>query len=366
MSDSAIELKSVGKSFKDYVAVRQVSLKVRRGEFFSLLGPSGCGKTTCLRMIAGFEHPDEGEIHLDGRLANGMPAAARDVNMVFQNYALFPHMSVFENVAFGLRMQNTTSDELGARVAQALSLVRMDGLDARYPGQLSGGQQQRVALARALVTRPSVVLLDEPLGALDLKLRKEMQLELKSIQRELGMTFLYVTHDQEEALVLSDRIAVMHQGEIQQVGTPDEIYERPANRFVAEFIGETNFLDGRIARANEGHVVIRVGAMEVQAHGGGDREHQSGSPVVLAIRPEKISLGREPMQSHANSCRGQIENAVYLGMDTQFTVRTDEGLHLKARLQNASPADFGPGETVHAGWSAESTIILHTEDTPKP
>lgn len=368
MPDSAIELRDIGKSFGEHSAVHRMSLIVRRGEFFSLLGPSGCGKTTCLRMIAGFEHPDEGEILLEGRVANGTPVAARDVNMVFQNYALFPHMSVSENVAFGLRMQKTPPEEVPPRIEHVLRLVRMDGLGARLPKQLSGGQQQRVALARALVTQPSVVLLDEPLGALDLKLRKEMQLELKKIQRELGMTFLYVTHDQEEALVLSDRIAVMHQGYILQVGTPAEIYERPANRFVAEFIGDTNFLECHVTHADGTSVVALVNGIQVNARRNGTDQAwcRKGSPAILAIRPEKISLDRKPTQGFANSCVGQIEEAVYQGMDTQYAVRVSPQLLLKVRLQNTEKAAYRYGESVHVGWPAESTIILCADGQAQP
>jgi spermidine/putrescine transport system ATP-binding protein len=363
MSDFAIELRNIGKSFGAHTAVREVSLTVRRNEFFSLVGPSGCGKTTCLRMIAGFDHPDAGEILLEGRVANGTPVAMRDVNLVFQNYALFPHMSVSDNVAFGLRMQKTPPDQVSTRVAQALRLVRMDGLGARFPKELSGGQQQRVALARALVTQPSVVLLDEPLGALDLKLRKEMQLELKKIQRELGMTFLYVTHDQEEALVLSDRIAVMDHGRILQVGSPAEVYERPVNRFVAEFIGDMNVLECRVVQADGARVVASVNGVSVNAHhnGSGPAWWRAGAAVILAVRPEKILLGKKSTQGFANCCEGRIEETVYLGADTQYAVRVNDALLLKVRRHDSPVDAFRCGDLVYVGWSAESTVILRAD-----
>jgi spermidine/putrescine transport system ATP-binding protein len=254
----AVELRDVIKRFGDVVAVDHVSLRILDGEFFSLLGPSGCGKTTTLRMIAGFEQPTEGEVFIASRAVAGVPAFERNTNMVFQNYALFPHMTVAQNVAFGLEMKRVPRAEISQRVTGALEMVRLPGMEDRRPKQLSGGQQQRVALARALVNRPSVLLLDEPLGALDLKLRKEMQLELKDLQHRVGITFVYVTHDQEEALTMSDRIAVMHEGRVLQIGSPTEIYERPTCRFVADFIGETNFLDGEVVGRENGQVAVKI------------------------------------------------------------------------------------------------------------
>jgi spermidine/putrescine transport system ATP-binding protein len=276
----AVELREVSKRFGEVEAVHQVSLQIREGEFFSLLGPSGCGKTTTLRMIAGFERPDAGEILIRGQRMNEVPPFHRPVNTVFQHYALFPHMTVFENVAFGLEMKRLPREEIRRRVAEALRLVRLTGLENRYPRQLSGGQQQRVALARALVNRPAVLLLDEPLGALDLKLRKEMQLELKNLQHQVGITFIYVTHDQEEAMTMSDRIAVMNQGRVLQVGTPVEIYERPATRFVADFIGETNFLEGRLVAFEEGYARVEVEGFPSSLRGrmGSPRASRSRSP----------------------------------------------------------------------------------------
>jgi spermidine/putrescine transport system ATP-binding protein len=245
-----VELQGVRKSFREVVAVDGVSLRIERGEFFSLLGPSGCGKTTTLRMIAGFEHPTEGEVLIQGRAMGETPPFARNVNTVFQHYALFPHMTVAENVGFGLKMKGRKRSEIETRMSEALELVRLSGYEQRRPRQLSGGQQQRVALARALINHPAVLLLDEPLGALDLKLRKEMQTELKRLQKSVGITFIYVTHDQEEALTMSDRIAVMNGGQVEQVGLPEEIYERPQSRFVADFIGETNFIEGLVEFSN--------------------------------------------------------------------------------------------------------------------
>ena len=259
MNDSyAVELRNVVKRFGQVTAVDHVSLTIPHGEFFSLLGPSGCGKTTTLRMIGGFEIPNEGEVLIENEAQGYKPPFQRPVNTVFQSYALFPHMNIHQNVAFGLQMRKVSRDEIDNKVHDMLELVHLPGMSNRKPNQLSGGQQQRVALARALINQPKVLLLDEPLGALDLKLRKAMQLELKSIQERVGITFIYVTHDQEEALTMSDRIAVMHQGKVLQVGTPEEIYEHPQNRFVADFIGETNFMIGKVAKVAPNEVQIRV------------------------------------------------------------------------------------------------------------
>jgi len=285
---SEVELRDVSKLFGEIPAVNSINIKINDGEFFSLLGPSGCGKTTTLRMIAGFEQPTVGEIFLHGQAVAGIPAYKRPVNTVFQNYALFPHMTVWKNVAFGLEMKKVPKDEINKRAGEALELVQLSGMGERKPKQLSGGQQQRVALARALVNHPEVLLLDEPLGALDLKLRKEMQFELKQIQEQLGITFIYVTHDQEEALTMSDRIAVMDEGKVQQIGTPREIYEHPTNRFVADFIGETNFVPATVQSIDE-FVTLDIGGAEVMGEAG-SRSLAAGERVTLAIRPEKINL----------------------------------------------------------------------------
>ncbi|MGD8854708.1 MAG: ABC transporter ATP-binding protein, partial [Chloroflexota bacterium] len=284
----AVELSDVTKAFGEIIAVERMSLSISDGEFFSLLGPSGCGKTTTLRMIAGFERPTVGEVYIKSQPMAQIPAYRRPVNTVFQNYALFPHMTVAQNVAFGLEMKKIAKSEIQRRVSEILELVQLPGMGDRRPKQLSGGQQQRVALARALVNRPDVLLLDEPLGALDLKLRKAMQLELKQIQSEVGITFIYVTHDQEEALTMSDRIAVMSDGLVQQVGLPRDIYEHPANRFVADFIGETNFISGEVCELAE-MVTVRVGEVELSGSANG-HAIAKGEQVTLAIRPEKINL----------------------------------------------------------------------------
>ncbi|MFN3929947.1 MAG: ABC transporter ATP-binding protein, partial [Thermoflexus sp.] len=328
----AVELRNVSKRFGEVEAVHRVSLQIQDGEFFSLLGPSGCGKTTTLRMIAGFERPTEGEIYIKGERMNDVPPFHRPVNTVFQHYALFPHMTVFENVAFGLEMKRLPRDEIRRRVEEALRLVRLTGLENRYPRQLSGGQQQRVALARALVNRPAVLLLDEPLGALDLKLRKEMQLELKTLQHQVGITFIYVTHDQEEAMTMSDRIAVMNQGRVLQVGAPVEIYEHPATRFVADFIGETNFLEGR-AEAVTGEM-IRVGVEGLAILAAPTEGVRHGQMVTVAIRPERIRLCAEEPEDTPNRYMGMIEEVIYIGTDTIFRVRVGNRVELRVRRQN--------------------------------
>ena len=359
MDDVSVELRNVSKEFEAHPAVRNVSLQIKRGEFFSLLGPSGCGKTTTLRMIAGFEHPSAGEIFINGYLANGSPPYARDVNLVFQNYALFPHMTVFQNVAFGLEMKKLSRPQIQSSVEEVLSLVRLTGLEARYPKQLSGGQQQRVALARALVTHPAVLLLDEPLGALDLKLRKEMQLELKKLQRKLSLAFVYVTHDQEEALTMSDRIAIMHQGRIIQIGRPEEIYEQPATRFVADFIGETNFFEGKILACEPPLVTVDVQGIKMTVLG--IAPFENGREVVIAIRPEKISLSKESKASIANHFTGLIEEVVYFGTDTRYLVRLGDDLVLTVRQQNLDHSAFRRGDRVYLGWPSQGAQVLNPE-----
>ena len=311
-SAPAVALEGVVKRFGDVVAVDGVSLDVRRGEFFSLLGPSGSGKTTCLRMIAGFERPTEGRILLDGRDVSDLPPFERDVNTVFQDYALFPHMTVAQNVGYGLMVRKAPKDERNKSVADALEMVRLERMGDRKPGQLSGGQRQRVALARSLVMRPTVLLLDEPLGALDLKLRQAMQIELKEIQQEVGLTFIYVTHDQEEALTMSDRLAVFNQGKVEQVGSPAEVYELPATAFVAGFIGVSNVLEGEVAK--------RI----------------TGSDHAFTIRPEKIAIvpvDAEAGESHCTAT-GRVREVVYLGAITRYIVELDGGGELVVMQQN--------------------------------
>jgi spermidine/putrescine transport system ATP-binding protein len=316
---------------EEVTAVNNVTMQIRDGEFFSMLGPSGCGKTTSLRMIAGFELPTSGEVLIHGKPMGQTPPFQRPVNTVFQSYALFPHMTIGENVAFGLQMKNVAKSEIGPRVTQALEMVRLPGYEKRRPKQMSGGQQQRVALARALVNRPEVLLLDEPLGALDLKLRKEMQLELKKLQREVGITFIYVTHDQEEALTMSDRIAVMSQGQALQVGQAAEIYERPNCRFVADFIGETNFLDGTVKSQNghEAQVELASGQM---ASAESEAQLTTGQKVAVAVRPEKVELGQAGL---GNIFQGRVDEVVYIGTDTHYRVRLPGGQALRARRQNS-------------------------------
>ena len=363
---AAIELVGVEKEFTtgghDVRAVEHVDLRIAEGEFFSLLGPSGCGKTTTLRMIAGFEEPTSGQILLHGRDMVGVPPFRRDVNMVFQQYALFPHMDVFENVAFGLRRKKVEKGEIRRRVAEALALVELEGRETRRPRQLSGGQQQRVALARALVNQPRALLLDEPLGALDLKLRQAMQLELKRIQREVGITFVYVTHDQEEALTMSDRLVVMNAGRIEQLGNPRELYEHPATRFVANFIGTSNILTGRLERRGDDWALAGLGPDQrvLVAEAGAGRE---GQEVELAVRPEKIVLRTEhdPPAPGRSALRVKITEVVYLGTSTQYRTVTDGGQSVAVYRQNASAtpgADVLTGQVGWLEWPPEHSYVL--------
>ena len=358
-----IRLGSLTKRFGEIVAVDAISLDIRQGEFFSLLGPSGCGKTTTLRMIGGFELPTSGRIELRGRDVTHDPPERRPVNMVFQNYALFPHLCVFDNVAFGLRRRKTPADETRRRVGAALELVHLTGYDRRGPGELSGGQQQRVALARALVCEPTVLLLDEPLGALDLKLRRQLQIELKRVQTEVGITFVYVTHDQEEALALSDRIAVMNAGHIEQLGTPEELYDRPLTRFVADFIGTTNLLSGTVEGADGEVAVVRLGGGErclVPTDG-----LRAGDPVDVSIRPEAIDLETsggvvadgDDGASDARRLRGRIEQSAYLGTSVSHQVRTDGGLVLGVVVPRSSERR-SMGDRVWISWTPSSALVL--------
>jgi ABC-type Fe3+/spermidine/putrescine transport system ATPase subunit len=328
-----LALQGVTKRFADVLAVRGIDLAVERGEFVSLLGPSGCGKTTTLRLIAGFEQPDEGAIKIGGKDVQGLPAYRRDVNTVFQSYALFPHLSVLENVAYGLRHRGMARAAREERARRMLGIVRLEGVEKRRPAQLSGGQQQRVALARALVMNPKVLLLDEPLGALDLAVRKQLQIELKTIQAEIGVTFVYVTHDQEEALALSDRVAVMNQGRIEQIGTPREIYDRPATEFVASFIGETNFL--------------RMSA------------------ATVAVRPERMRLlAAQP--DHGGSVAAQVVTTMVVGPALQVVVRTDDGQELIVRQQRTDGEREAhipeEGERVVVGWADDAALELAGTD----
>ncbi len=360
MSEIDVEMQNVTKKFGDFVAVDDVSLEIKDGEFFAMLGPSGCGKTTCLRMIAGFELPTEGDIKIRGKSMGNIPAYKRPVNTVFQNYALFPHMTVFENVAFGLEMQKVPRSEIDQRVKEALEMVRLPQLAERKPRQLSGGQQQRIALARALVNRPQVLLLDEPLSALDLKLRKAMQLELKELQHQVGITFIFVTHDQEEAITMSDRIAVMNEGVVQQIGSPIEIYEHPNNRFVADFIGETNFMEGKVLEIDSAKMTVSLeNGVNVLARSTAGLN--SGQTVTLAVRPEKISLHRDPTDQYIN-VPAVVEEAVYIGTDTRYKARIGERHHIVARIQNIGGMLgvhlFERGDQVYLSWPTDSAMVL--------
>jgi spermidine/putrescine transport system ATP-binding protein len=352
--DVLVRLEGVRKAFGGVVALDGVDLEVRRGEFFSLLGPSGCGKTTLLRLLAGFDTPDAGRVAIAGRDMAGVPPYERPVNTVFQNYALFPHMTVAGNVAFGLRMKGLPAAEIRRKVAWALELVDLLGLEGRYPRELSGGQRQRVALARALVLEPQVLLLDEPLSALDLKLRQELRVELMQLQRRLGTTFIFVTHDQEEALVMSDRIAVMRAGRIEQLGLPDEVYERPKNRFVAEFLGRSNFLP---ARPHPLGAETPLGPLRLKT--------PLAREALLAIRPEKMRLyrGQNGLPTRENLVRARVEEIVYTGAENQYYLRAGEvrllAYTLNQDLQEPGAEEFGYGEEVLCYLPPENLVVLH-------
>jgi spermidine/putrescine transport system ATP-binding protein len=357
MAETAVaDIRIVGltKRFEDVVAVDGISFEIGRGSFFAMLGPSGCGKTTTLRMIGGFERPTSGLIELGGDDVGALPPYRRDVNTVFQSYALFPHLTVFENVAFGLRRRRVKSDELRRRVTEALELVGLAELARRKPRQLSGGQQQRIALARALVNRPRVLLLDEPLGALDLKLRKEMQLELKRIQHEVGITFVHVTHDQEEAMTMADRIVIMNEGAIEQLGTPSELYEQPATAFVAGFLGASNLLSGTVA--GDGLVSLDCGA---DVHVPRAALAGRSGAVRIGVRPEKIRIGG----GDPNTLSGTVTESAYIGVSTQYIVDTPAGA-VTVYVQNDRPGAHGvsPGDRLTVSWSPDCTFIVEGQE----
>ncbi len=361
----AIELAGVVKEFQArgevVTAVRGLNLAIVEGEFFSLLGPSGCGKTTTMRMIAGFEEPTRGAIRLHGSDVTGVPPNKRDVNMVFQSYALFPHMTVFENVAFGLRRKKAAKDEITRRVTEMLDIVDLGGRGERRPRELSGGQQQRVALARALVNRPRALLLDEPLGALDLKLRQAMQVELKRIQREVGITFVYVTHDQNEALTMSDRIAVMNDGAIEHLGTPRDIYEHPKTRFVAGFIGTSNLLSGTVTQVDADRAIIEVSPDErIVVPLGDGATVAPGSTLELTVRPEKIEISTTRPAGRGCLLRGQVTEVVYLGTSTNFSVTTTTGADITVFQQNSAAAGdvAARGDSVWLSWQPEHSYPI--------
>jgi spermidine/putrescine transport system ATP-binding protein len=339
-----VRFERVTKRFDDVVAVDELTLEIPRGSFFALLGPSGCGKTTTLRMIGGFEEPDAGRIEVGGADVTGTPPYKRDVNTVFQSYALFPHLDVFENVAFGLRRRGIAKAQVTGRVKEILKIVGLEGFDKRKPRQLSGGQQQRVALARALVNGPRVLLLDEPLGALDLKLRKQMQLELKMIQHELGLTFVHVTHDQEEAMTMADSIAIMNSGRVEQLGAPEELYERPRTAFVAGFLGVSNLLQG-VVSSND---TVRTQAGEVRVSGG---LPVAGSDVAIGVRPEKLRLGGDGV----NRLSGTVAERAYIGVATQYVVKTPAG---PVTVFVQSSGDAVAGDAVTITWDPKSTFVI--------
>lgn len=359
-SEYDVELNKVFKVYNGETAVRGVDLKVRRGEFFCLLGPSGCGKSTTLRMVAGFEVPTAGDVLIRGRSMTNVPPNRRPVNTVFQSYALFSHLSVWENIAFGLRLKNCSKAELQDRVKEALKLVRMESFAQRYPSQLSGGQQQRVALARALVNRPAVLLLDEPLGALDLKLRKEMQVELSTLHRELGMTFIMVTHDQEEALSLSDRIAVMYEGKIEQIGSPQEIYEHPQTPFVADFIGDTNLFRGKVIEVERAMLRVQTTkGMQILVQPQESWPASSkNSAVVVSLRPEKIYVSLYPPDVRVNCFEGRLRNVMYLGTHVYYVIELMSGDRVTVLQPNTAGSLPDPDTPIYTYWATTDCLAL--------
>lgn len=365
MAETSVEIRGVSKAFGDFKAVDGVSLRIPRGEFFSLLGPSGCGKTTLLRMIAGFELPSAGEILIGNRDMTRVPPHRRPVNMVFQSYALFPHLNVFDNVAFGLRCQKHPAGDIPRKVAESLELVRLSGFEQRLPRQLSGGQRQRVALARALAPSPEVLLLDEPLGALDQKLRKEVQVELKQLQRALGITFIFVTHDQEEALTLSDRIAIMNAGRVEQLDASSTIFEYPKTAFVADFMGASNFFTGVVHDIAEGLLSLGYlggnGKLKVR-HAGG--QYALNDQIRFVVRPEKLDLRSRDLSSMGAAClEVTIENRVYQGINTVWVVRSAAGEQFLIYEQNERPFEehgkFRVGGKAWMCWNPEHSVLMH-------
>ncbi|MFK0735358.1 MAG: ABC transporter ATP-binding protein [Gloeotrichia echinulata HAB0833] len=354
-----VELRNVFKFFNQEPAVNGIDLDVRQGEFFSILGPSGCGKTTTLRLIAGFEMADGGKVLIQGESMNNVPPYRRPVNTVFQSYALFNHLNVWDNIAFGLRLKNVRKSEIDSRVKEALKLVKMESLRSRFPSQLSGGQQQRVALARALVNRPSVILLDEPLGALDLKLRKEMQVELSNLHKDLGWTFVMVTHDQEEALSLSDRIAVMNQGKIEQIGTPSQIYEFPRTSFVADFIGDTNLFSGEISTVDASTIkIVTKTGLTIVVTRREETPTQLAQPVVVSIRPEKIQLSLYPPNLPTNCFEGRLINVMYLGTHVNYVVELTNGITINVLQPNTFGSLPDRNTPIYAWWSESDGLAI--------
>jgi spermidine/putrescine transport system ATP-binding protein len=365
LKSAAVELRDVSVRYKSIAALNGINLVIKHSEFFSLLGPSGCGKTSTLSVIGGFIEPHAGDVLIEGRSMRNVPAHRRPVNTVFQSYALFPHMTIAENIGFGPRMNGKSRAEIAPLITEALGLVSLAGMEERRPSQLSGGQQQRVALARALVNRPSVLLLDEPLGALDLKLRKQMQLELSRIQREVGITFVYVTHDQEEAMTMSDRIAVMDRGGIVQVGTPQEIYDKPASLFVADFIGSSNVFSGEIVGVDKGLAVVRLGADSVVRVGAGAADHGA---VSIVVRPDHMQLAASvPHGSLENAVAGRISKISFLGTHLQVAVRVEGAAEISITRNLASEEGseftFAVGDPVHVTWPIARSLCFAKSKT---
>ena len=366
-SDLDIEFRGVSKRFDDVVAVDNVSLTVERGAFFSFLGPSGCGKTTSLRLIAGFDQPTEGDVFISGTSVVGIPSHKRPVNMVFQQYALFPHMNVAENIGYGLRQRNPKPPkvEVIKKVDETLEMVRLSGYGKRRVWELSGGQQQRVALARALINHPTCLLLDEPLAALDRKLRREMQIELQTLQREVGITFILVTHDQEEALSMSDRICIMRDGKIIQSGSPRKLYDEPINRYVADFVGKTNFFSGEVVDSDASSVSVKFasGQVLVGTLTNGASSLANGSSASVAVRPEMISVTiAGEVNNNANiAIRGQVKNRIFLGEHSEYLITTEgygEVMVLSPKSIESNSRNFAPGDSVSISWRPEAALVL--------
>lgn len=358
---SMVEIRDVTKVFGSFVALDQVSLDIKEGEFMTFLGPSGCGKTTCLRLISGFDQPTTGEVYIGGKNVTNDPPYKRDVNQVFQSYALFPHLTVRENIEFGLRMKKMPPAEMKQRVDWDISITSLQGMEDRKPAQLSGGQRQRVALARAIVCEPKVLLLDEPLSALDAKLRTQMRAELKNLQKRLGITFIFVTHDQEEALSMSDRIAVMNKGRVEQIGTAAEIYHHPRTEFVASFIGETNIVEAEVLEVREGRLLCRLeGGLDLWIRG---NDSLPGSKMLVSVRPEKIHLHRAQPPGADNVFRARITSEVFKGAVDDMTLVTDGGLELEALLANegADAPEFHEGEQVWCSVHPQDISLLTRE-----
>lgn len=357
MTEPILHLEGISKDFGEGLVLHNVSLDVQPGEFLTLLGPSGCGKTTLLRIIAGLEQPTEGRVFLEGVDVTSLPPEKRAVNTVFQSYALFPHMNVFQNIAYGLRIQKISKLERRKRVEAALALVQLSGYEKRMPSQLSGGQKQRVAIARAAVLQPKILLLDEPLGALDLKLRQEMQKELKQLQQQLGITFIYITHDQEEALNMSSRIVIMRNGAFEQIGTPEDVYEHPRTLFVASFIGQSNLLHGTVKTVDGDQLTLDVHGLRLPAVGNASIPFAAGQNVVLCLRPQRIRYGSHPQ--HDMPLRGTIQSKEYVGGMQHTQIALNDSLVLNAVSQSAEMDSYAVGSEVYVGWSiAHAPVVL--------